>query len=61
MGNFVKGESTKMNLSQPCWLVSQLVIHSPLTGYVVRIVGPRPRVQFSVRFIRVEVNLQELT
>ena len=29
--------------------ILHLIIHSPFAGYVVRIVGPRPRVRFWVK------------
>lgn len=61
LGNFGKGEATKTNWNQLCWLVSQLIVHSPLTNHVVHIAGSHPRVQFWVSFLPVEVNSQELT
>jgi len=61
LGSFEEGESTKMNFSQSCWLVSQLVIHSPLTDYAVYIASHCPLVRFLVRFLWVEINLQEPT
>ena len=41
--------------------ILHLIIHSPFAGYVVRIVGPRPRVRFWVSFLWVKVNSQALT